>query len=224
MFWFHPKKFGPDLLDPARADAEGLVAVGGDLRPQWLLRAYRKGIFPWYTEGEPVHWWSPDPRAVLELDGFHVPRRLARTLRSGRFRVTTDRAFRAVVGGCADRVEGTWLTPAMRKAYQALHEMGYAHSVEAWLGEDLAGGVFGVALGGFFSAESMFTRRRDGSKVALAAVAGRLRRRGLTLVDIQMLTPHTASLGAVEIPRAEYLRRLRAALALEVSFSEGGPA
>jgi leucyl/phenylalanyl-tRNA--protein transferase len=224
MFWFPLKKFSPDLLDPARADAEGLVAVGGDLRPQWLLHAYRKGIFPWYGEGEPVHWWSPDPRAVLDLDSFHVPRRLARTLRSGRFRVTADRAFAAVVGGCADRVEGTWLTPAMREAYQALHEMGYAHSVEAWLGKELAGGVFGVALGGFFSAESMFTRRRDGSKVALAALIDRLRRRGFTLVDIQMLTAHTASLGAVEIPRAEYLRLLRAALALEVSFGESGRA
>jgi leucyl/phenylalanyl-tRNA--protein transferase len=160
----------------------------------------------------------------LDLDRFHVPRRLARTLRSGRFRVTADQAFAAVLDGCADRVEGTWLTPAMREAYQALHEMGYAHSVEAWLGEDLAGGVYGVALGGFFSAESMFTRRRDASKLALAALIGQLQERGFTLVDIQMLTPHTASLGAVEIPRAEYLRRLRAALALEVSFGEGGPA
>jgi leucyl/phenylalanyl-tRNA--protein transferase len=224
MFWGRRKKIFPDLLDPARADAEGLVAVGGDLRPKWLLHAYRHGVFPWYAEGEPVHWWSPDPRAVFELDGFHVPRRLARTLRSGRFGVTADMAFASVIAGCADRPGGTWLTRAMRRAYQALHELGHAHSVEAWLGEELAGGVYGVALGGVFAAESMFTRLRDGSKVALAALVGRLRRRGFALLDIQMLTAHTASLGAVEVPRAEYLRRLRAALALPVSFGEAGAA
>jgi leucyl/phenylalanyl-tRNA--protein transferase len=218
MFWFR-KKFHPRLLDPERADASGLVAVGGDLRPDWLLRAYRRGIFPWYAEGDPIHWWSPDPRAVFELDGFRVARRLARTIRSGRFGVTVNRAFGAVIRGCADRPgEGTWITPEMIEAYEELHRLGHAHSVEAWAGEELAGGVYGVAVGGFFSAESMFTRRRDAGKVALAFLVERLRSRGFRLLDTQMLTEHTARLGAVEIPRAEYLRRLREAMACEAHF------
>jgi leucyl/phenylalanyl-tRNA--protein transferase len=217
MFWF--RKFHPGLLDPERADAVGLVAVGGDLRPEWLLKAYRSGIFPWYALGEKVHWWSPDPRAVFELDGFHASRRLRRTLRSGRFRVTINRAFAAVIRGCADRpAEETWITPEMIAAYEELHRLGHAHSVEAWAGDELGGGLYGVAVGGLFAAESMFTRVRDASKVALAFLVGRLRQRGFHLLDTQMLTGHTASLGATEIPRAEYLRRLRAALACDVRF------
>ncbi|MCC6421293.1 MAG: leucyl/phenylalanyl-tRNA--protein transferase [Gemmataceae bacterium] len=220
MFWFRRRKFNPELLDPSRADAMGLVAVGGDLRPEWLLQAYRRGVFPWYAEGEAVHWWSPDPRAILELDGFHVPRRLARTLRSRRFRATVNTAFGAVIRGCAaGRDEGTWITPEIIAAYEGLHQLGHAHSVEAWHGEHLAGGVYGVVAGGLFAAESMFTRIRDGSKVALAALVERVRQRGFTLVDVQMLTEHTARLGAIEIPRAEYLRRLRAALGLDVTFA-----
>ncbi len=222
MFWFRRRKFSPDLLDPERADALGLVAVGGDLRPEWLLQAYWRGVFPWYDAGEPVHWWSPDPRAILELDGLHVSRRLARTLRSGRFRVTINRAFGAVIRGCADRrAEGTWITAEMIEAYERLHQLGHAHSVEAWCGDELAGGVYGVAVGGLFAAESMFTRVRDGSKVALTALVERLRWRGFALLDIQLLTEHTARLGAIEVEREEYLRRLRAALALEVTFVEG---
>ena len=217
MFWL--RKFHPDWLDPRRADASGLVAVGGDLRHEWLLKAYRNGIFPWYAPGEKVHWWSPDPRAVFELDGFHVPRRLRRTMYAGRFRVTVNQAFREVIRGCADRpAEETWLTAEMIAAYEALHALGHAHSVEAWAGDALGGGVYGVAVGGLFAAESMFTRVRDASKVALAFLVERLRERGFCLLDIQMLTGHTASLGAIEIPRAEYLRRLRAALACAVRF------
>jgi leucyl/phenylalanyl-tRNA--protein transferase len=219
MFWFRRRRFSPHLLDPRRADDAGLVAVGGDLRPEWLLLAYRRGVFPWFDEGQPVHWWSPDPRATIELDGFHVSRRLARTLRSGRFRTTVNRAFAAVVRGCADRPgQGTWITEEMVEAYGRLHELGHAHSVEAWCGEELAGGVYGVAVGGLFAAESMFTRLRDGSKVALAALVERLRQRGFALLDVQLLTEHTARLGAVEIPREDYLRRLSTALALEVTF------
>ncbi len=218
MFWIR-KQFDPRLLDPRRADASGLVAVGGDLRPDWLLRAYRSGVFPWYAQGERIHWWSPDPRAIFELDGFHVPRRLARTIRSGRFRVTVNRAFGAVLRACAVRPgEGTWITPDMIEAYEALHRLGHAHSVEAWADDELAGAVYGVAVGGFFSAESMCTRRRDAGKVALAYLVERLRGRGFRLLDIQMVTPHTARLGAVEIPRDDYLRRLRAALACEARF------
>jgi leucyl/phenylalanyl-tRNA---protein transferase len=205
-------------FNPERADPWGLVAVGGNLAPATLLRAYRAGVFPWFDEGDPILWWSPDPRAVFELDRFHVPRRLARTLRSGRFQVTLDGAFGRVIRGCADRAEGTWITPGVIAAYERLHQLGHAHSVEAWADGELAGGVYGVALGGLFAGESMFTRVRDGSKVALTALVGHLRRRGYRLFDVQVLTEHTARLGAVEIPRTEYLHRLAEALACDVTF------
>ena len=156
------------FLDPERADADGLVGVGGDLSPTRLLEAYTRGIFPWFDETTPILWWSPDPRAVFELDGFHVSRRLARTIRSGRFTTTVDAAFAAVIRGCADRPgHGIWITPDMIDAYTTLHRLGWAHSVEAWRDGELAGGVYGVAVGGLFAGESMFTRIRDGSKVAL---------------------------------------------------------
>jgi leucyl/phenylalanyl-tRNA--protein transferase len=205
-------------LDPELADENGLVAVGGDLRPETLLRAYRRGVFPWFDEYSPVCWWSPDPRAVFELETFHVSRRLARTIRSGRFTVTVNRAFVEVMRGCADREEGTWVTEDMIAAYVRLHRLGHAHSVEAWCDGELAGGTYGVAVGGLFAAESMFHRRTDASKVALAFLVERLRRRGFVLLDIQMLTEHTARLGAVEIPRAEYLSRLREALKVQAMF------
>jgi leucyl/phenylalanyl-tRNA---protein transferase len=208
---------GP-VLDPERADESGLVAVGGDLRPERLLEAYRRGVFPWYGEGMPICWWSPDPRAVFELDGLHVARRLRRTLRSGKFTVTVNRDFAAVIRGCADRAEGTWILPEMRAAYERLHRLGHAHSVEAWRDGELAGGVYGVAVGGLFAGESMFTRRTDGSKVALAHLVDRLRERGFQLFDIQFVTEHTARLGAVEIPRKEYLARLRRAVQCPVTF------
>ena len=199
-------------IDPSEADAWGLVGVGGDLEPRTLLRAYAEGVFPWFGEGDPICWWSPDPRAIFEMDGLHVSRRLLRTIRSGKFRVTFDRAFADVMRGCADREEGTWITPEMLVAYRRLHELGHAHSVEVWHGDELAGGVYGVGLGGFFAGESMFHRRSDASKVALAALFDRLRARGYELFDTQFVTEHTARLGAIEIPRAEYLRRLRRAL------------
>jgi leucyl/phenylalanyl-tRNA--protein transferase len=213
----------PRFLNPALADAMGLVGIGGDLRPQWLLQAYRRGIFPWYDEGDPILWWSPDPRAIFELDGMHVPRRLQRTIRAGRFTVTVNRAFGDVLRGCAQRPEGTWITADMMQAYQTLHQMGHAHSVEAWKNGDLAGGIYGVAVGGLFAGESMFTRQRDGSKVALVSLVERLRERGFQLFDIQMLTEHTARLGAVEIPRQEYLTRLHKALACRVTFVDDPP-
>ncbi len=207
------------FLDPKLADAEGLVAFGVALSTPNLLKAYRRGIFPYYNERTPTLWWSPDPRAVFELDGPHVSRRLARTLRSGRFTVTVDRAFGAVVRGCADREEGTWITPDMIEAYARLHALGHAHSVEAWHHDQLAGGIYGVAVGGLFAGESMFTAVRDGSKVALVHLVERLRERGFTLFDIQYLTPHTRRLGAVEVPRREYLARLRQAVKLPVTFA-----
>lgn len=208
------------FLDPEQADAMGLVGIGGDLRPEHLLQAYRKGIFPWYDEGYPVLWWSPDPRAIFELDRFHISRRLQRTIRSGKFQLTTNRAFGAVLRGCADREEGTWITPDMAVAYQRLHRLGHAHSVEAWQGGKLAGGLYGVALGGLFAGESMFSRVPDASKAALAFAVDRLRQRGFQLFDIQMLTEHTARLGATEIPRQEYLARLRQARHSRSAFAD----
>lgn len=205
--------------DPTGADAEGLVAHGGDLEPSTLLAAYRMGIFPWPYDTEELLWWSPDPRAVLPLDGLHVSRSLARTLRQGRFRVTLNAAFDAVIDGCAARDE-TWITPAIREAYVRLHELGWAHSVEVW-GPDgaLAGGLYGVAVGGLFAAESMFHRARDASKVALVALVQHARRVGTTLLDIQVPSPHLATLGARTIPRHDYLAVLPAALARPVRFA-----
>jgi leucyl/phenylalanyl-tRNA--protein transferase len=208
------------LLLPERADEMGLVAVGGDLSPQRLLEAYRHGIFPWYGPRGPVYWWSPDPRAIFELDGLRVSRRLKRTLRSSRFSVTVNRDFAATIRGCADRpIEETWITSDMISAYETLHSLGHAHSVEVWRGERLAGGIYGVAVGGLFAGESMFSRDRDASKVALAHLVHRLQTSGFELFDIQFLTDHTARLGAIEISRADYLARLQSAITLRVTFA-----
>jgi leucyl/phenylalanyl-tRNA--protein transferase len=224
MTSFPPSRFFP----PAEsADPDGVVGFGGKLTPEWLLDAYQHGIFPWPTgdPGFPVPWCSPDPRAVFELDHFHVPRRLAQTGRSGRFRVTFDTDFSGVIRGCATsgtRVGQTWLTTPMIRAYTQLFELGHCHSVEVWHEDRLAGGTYGVAIGGLFAAESMFYHVRDASKVALVRLVQRLRRRGCILMDIQQLTPHTAQFGAIEIPRAEYLRRLAEARNLAVTFGDRG--
>ena len=213
-----------DHFPPAEdADPEGLVGFGGELSPEWLLDAYRHGIFPWpITDFEaPLAWWSPDPRAVIEFKRFHVSRRLRRTCRSAKFEVTRDAEFASVIRGCAmapSRLNQTWLTPEMIDAYIWLHDLGYAHSVEVWYQQELAGGVYGVAIGGLFAAESKFYRVRDASKVALVHLVEHLRLRGYDLLDVQQLTPHTARLGAVAIPRAEYLARLTRAIDLPVTF------
>jgi leucyl/phenylalanyl-tRNA--protein transferase len=208
------------FLDPKHADADGLVGVGGDLSPRRLVEAYRRGIFPFYDETSPILWWSPDPRAIFELDGLKVSRRLARTIRSGRFQVTVNRDFAGVIAGCADRPgPGNWITPDMAAAYTALHRLGHAHSVEVWREGALAGGLYGVAVGGLFAGESMFTRVTDASKIALAHVMDRLNERGFQLFDVQFLNPHTVRMGAVEIPRSEYLARLRRALRVSPSFA-----
>jgi leucyl/phenylalanyl-tRNA---protein transferase len=208
------------FLDPELADADGLVGVGGDLRPERLLDAYRRGIFPFFDASSPILWWSPDPRAIIEMDGLHVARRLRRTIGSGRFRVSFNRDFASVIRGCARTSgEGVWITPGMIAAYIRLHQLGHAHSVEVWHGEELAGGLYGVAIGGLFAGESMFTKARDASKVALAHLMEYLRGRGFELFDVQFLNQHTASLGAIEIPRREYLTRLRAALRSPASFA-----
>jgi leucyl/phenylalanyl-tRNA--protein transferase len=202
-----------EFPDPSLAGHEGLVAVGGDLSPRRLLSAYRSGIFPWTVR--PITWWSPDPRGILELNRFHVSRSLARELRKGVFQVTRDRAFRKVMEGCAAPARGrwsTWISKEFIQAYTLLHEQGYAHSVECWDGGELAGGIYGVALGGFFAGESMFHRRDNASKIALHHLIEHLRFREFALFDIQMLTPITQTLGGVEIKREDYLRRLAEAL------------
>ena len=205
--------------DPRGADEEGLVAIGGDMSVDQLLLAYRSGIFPWTVH--PVTWWSPDPRAILELDRIHVPRSLARVLRKGVFEITRDAAFREVMEGCAAPAKGrrsTWITREFLDAYTALHKAGFAHSLECWHRGQLAGGIYGVATGGFFAGESMFHRVSDASKVALCHLAQHLRERGFALFDIQMLTPVTTQLGGINISREEYLTRLGQALKKSCSF------
>jgi leucyl/phenylalanyl-tRNA---protein transferase len=221
-----PRFFPP----PTATTAEGLLCVGGRLTPDWLLDAYSHGIFPWpMWDNEPIVWWSPDPRAVIDLKAFHISRRLARTLRSGRFDVTCDHDFIGVIHGCATavgRTRNTWLTPAMIEAYCHMHSLGYAHSVEVWSrppfpsgeGSRLVGGTYGVAIGGLFAGESMFHLARDASKVALAHLVAHLETRGYRLFDIQQWTPHTGSLGAIEITRDDYLRRLARVIDLPVTF------
>lgn len=189
------------------------------LDPALVIRAYREGVFPMGLEDGDIGWFSPDPRGILPLDAVHVPRRLARVVRSGEFQVSTDRDFAGVMRACADRPEeGTWISDDIVECYTTLHRLGLAHSVEVWQGETLAGGLYGVHLGGAFFGESMFHRVTDGSKVALVALVDRLRRRGFTLLDLQWVTPHLRQFGAVEIPRREYLVRLDRALARPCVF------
>lgn len=185
-----------------------------------VLAGYRAGIFPMADEHGRIVWFSPDPRCVFEFDRLRVPRSVRRTIGRGTFEVRVNTAFDEVIEACADRPEGTWISPAIRRVYQALHRRGWAHSVEAWHAGRLAGGLYGVALGGAFFGESMFYRVSDASKVALVALLERLRQRGYTLVDTQWLTPHLARFGAVEIARDEYLRRLGHALTLPCRFDD----
>ena len=203
--------------DPRLASPEGLVAVGGDLRPERLMSAYRRGIFPWFNHGQPVLWWSPEPRAVIFPDQVRVTRSLSKRLRNGGFHVTTDTCFRAVMEGCAaprrdDPDGGTWIVDAMIDAYCILYHLGRAHSIECWHDGELAGGLYGIALGGAFFGESMFSRVPDASKVALVHLARQLAAWQFHFIDCQLPTPHLASLGAVEMSRKEYLRRLAAAV------------
>lgn len=203
------------------ADPDGLIAVGGKLTTKWLIDAYQHGIFPWPVSDDILAWWTPDPRAIVELDQLHVSRRLARTISSGRYQVSCNRDFPAVIKGCAtaqDRRFGTWLTTEMQEAYIRLNELGLAHSIEVWREGELAGGTYGIALGGMFAAESKFYLQRDASKVAIAHLVSHLRQRGFQLLDIQQLTSHMASMGATEITRDEFLRRLSTSMASDVTF------
>ncbi|MGL6074792.1 MAG: leucyl/phenylalanyl-tRNA--protein transferase [Fimbriiglobus sp.] len=204
-------------LPPCDANRDGLVGVGGDLSPETLLMAYRDGVFAWFNEGDPLLWWSPDPRAVFDIGGVHCSRSLARTIRSGKFRTTVNRCFEAVMRACGEtRPEGTWVTNTMVRAFVQLHHMGYAHSLETWItgddGQDqLVGGIYGLSIGGLFAGESMFHLVPDASKIALVALGERLKERGYLLFDTQIINNHTESMGAYEIDREEYLERLRVA-------------
>jgi leucyl/phenylalanyl-tRNA--protein transferase len=202
-------------VETALTDPDGLLCAGGDLAPERLLEAYRRGIFPWYSEGQPILWWSPDPRTVLYPDEFKVSRSLGKTLRNRGFEVTRDRAFDTLLEYCADpglRPEGTWISPQMRAAYRQLHALGHAHSIETWLGGRLVGGLYGVALGRVFFGESMFSVERDASKVALHALVQLMLERGGVLIDCQVASAHLASLGARAVPRQQFLAEIAAAI------------
>ncbi|MEO8444186.1 MAG: leucyl/phenylalanyl-tRNA--protein transferase [Gammaproteobacteria bacterium] len=201
----------PDA-ERAAAEPDGLLAVGGDLSPERLLAAYHRGIFPWYEAGQPILWWSPNPRAVLIPSKLRISRSLRRTVRSDRFRVSVDQAFAAVLDGCAAAraTPGTWITAEMRAAYLRLHELGYAHSVETWHGSELVGGLYGLALGQLFFGESMFSRATDASKVALVRLVRLAEDRDLRLIDCQVANPHLASLGSELMPRTAFLDVVRA--------------
>jgi leucyl/phenylalanyl-tRNA---protein transferase len=199
-------------LARALARPNGLLAAGGDLSPERLLAGYRRGIFPWFAENDPILWWSPDPRMVLFPEELKVSRSLAKAIRNRPYEVGFDGAFREVIAACAaprDGANGTWITEPMRDAYERLHRLGHAHSVEVRIDGELAGGLYGVALGRVFFGESMFTRARDASKIALVALVERCKRESIALIDCQMHTPHLESLGAREIPRRDFARLLQ---------------
>lgn len=208
-------------FDPERADENGLVAIGGSLDPELVLVAYASGVFPWSSDPV-ISWWSPDPRALFELDTWKAHRSTRQSARRGGWRFSVDEAFERVMRECAAPAPGresTWISEDFVRTYGKLHARGHAHSVEVWEGDELVGGLYGVTLGGFFGGESMFNRRSDGSKAAVMHLIERLRACGFVLCDAQVPTPHLRRLGAVEIPRKEYLARLARALELDATFA-----
>ncbi|PWV65748.1 leucyl/phenylalanyl-tRNA--protein transferase [Plasticicumulans acidivorans] len=215
LSWLDARNPGAPFPNPQNAlrEPNGLLAVGGGLEPQRLLNAYRSGIFPWFDAGQPILWWSPDPRTIFLPDHIHVSHSLRKRLRGAHYRSSFDHAFAEVIDACAaprPNAPSSWITAQMRDAYCTLHALGYAHSVETWYDDTLIGGLYGVALGGVFFGESMFSRRSDASKVALVQLAGLLLRRGFGFIDCQMETDHLLSLGAQTISRDHFLSLLRA--------------
>lgn len=204
------------------ADENGLLAVGGSFEPVWLLDAYSNGVFPWPVATDaPICWFAPNPRAIIDFDDLHVSKRLERTIRSRQFKITSNVDFRGVIRGCAtaqNRSGEVWITPQIIRAYSHLHQLGIAHSVEAWQDGKLVGGVYGVAVNGLFAAESMFYYEPNASKVALVELVRHLKRQGFALFDVQIINDNTSRFGATEIPRQEYMARLRKALRLTPSF------
>lgn len=216
-----PYSFPP--LEAALSEPEGLLAAGGDLSPARLVAAYRLGIFPWYEEGQPILWWSPNPRAVLFPKDMHIPRRLRRLDRQGIFRLTADSAFGQVIAGCAaprPLSRGTWITAAMREAYLTLHQQGIAHSLEVWLEDDLVGGLYGVALGKVFFAESMFSRESNASKIALITLGRLAAHHGIELIDCQLVNPHLNQFGIKTLPRPQFAQSVSRLAALPAVVSD----
>lgn len=214
LFWVADNTIAADFPDVSRAlrDPDGLLAIGGDLSPERLIHAYRLGIFPWYSEGQPILWWSPDPRCVLEPDKLRVSRSLARRIRKNEYRVTYNQAFSEVISACArprDLYSGTWITDEMLHAYSELHRQGYAVSVETWFGGELVGGLYGIALGQVFFGESMFSKRSDASKVALVHLAETVREMDFRLIDCQVHSSHLQSMGATPIQRELFVSILK---------------
>lgn len=206
--WLRPGQDFP-APDQALSDPDGLLAAGGDLEPETLLKAYRSGIFPWYSEEQPPLWWSPNPRALLFPDQVHTSRSLARQIRKGHYQLTTDNDFKSVIRACAEnRKEGTWILPEMIEAYEKLFQLGYAHSVELWLDNAIVGGLYGVAVGNIFCGESMFSRHANASKITLVCMANQLFGSGFEAIDCQVENPHLTSLGAKTIPRDQFIHLL----------------
>ncbi len=209
--WLAPDNYDFPPLATALREPNGLLAAGGDLSPERLLAAYRQGIFPWFNPGEPILWWSPDPRTVIYPHQVHLSRSLHKLLRQGRYRVTVDHCFETVMRACAGprrHASGTWISNAMIQAYTRLHQSGYAHSVEVWQEDRLVGGLYGMAIGRMFFGESMFSRADNASKVGFAHLCRYLEHQGFGVIDCQVANPHLESLGAVEIPREEFQRLL----------------
>lgn len=209
----------PHFPDPRHADADGFLGTGLDLEPDTLLHAYREGIFPWSED--PISWWSPDPRGIFPLSSFVASRRLRRKMNAGVYHFTRNACFEEVIRACAEPSEkrgSSWIGAGIIKAYHRLHHLGHAHSVECWQGNQLVGGIYGVQIGGLFAGESMFSRVSDGSKMALVSLIDHLRARGFVLFDVQQTNDHTRSLGAIDIPRAEYLDLLSHAREVDASF------
>jgi leucyl/phenylalanyl-tRNA--protein transferase len=212
LTWLQRNNFDFPPLEKATREPNGLLAAGGDLSAERLIQAYRHGCFPWFSEGQPILWWSPDPRTVLLPHELHVSRSLGKLLRQERYQVTFDRNFAAVIEACAaprDYADGTWITDSMQNAYVQLHARGLAHSVEVWDGEELVGGLYGLAMGQLFFGESMFSRADNASKVGFATLVEHLKAWGFVLIDCQMPTQHLQSLGARSIPRTEFAQYLR---------------
>ncbi|MBT8146250.1 MAG: leucyl/phenylalanyl-tRNA--protein transferase [Gammaproteobacteria bacterium] len=211
MAWLDPDRIGFPDTDQALTSPNGLLAAGGSLRPEWLIHAYQRGIFPWFEADQPILWWCPDPRMVLFPEELHVSRSLNKLIRNNPFQLSIDEDFAAVITACSEprlKSEDTWITEELKAAYQTLHALGVAHSVEVWDKDRLAGGLYGVALGKVFFGESMFSRSSNSSKLALVFLVQHLRKWGYELIDCQVATGHLASLGAREIPRREFQVRL----------------
>jgi leucyl/phenylalanyl-tRNA--protein transferase len=211
-----------EFPDPQQAGPEGIIAVGGDLHPESLLLAYQQGIFPWPIEGVGLAWFCPDPRAIIEFADLHIPRSLKKFLKKTQYEWTIDHCFPKVIDICGQQLrkgqQGTWITPGLNRAYKEFYRLGYAHSVEVWEKENLIGGVYGVSVHGVFSAESMFYKKPNASKLALLYLIDHLQSRNSTWMDIQMATPHMRRLGAKEIPRKEFLKKLKKTQSLNLKL------